>query len=261
MPRVDFIKRAERWYAHGYAERTGADYEPFLKVREVPSRGRSHRIPSWTVGRLHHVLSDLEAGCFYIADYTPDITDIREQYPLLPLEETQAIALALGTKHPAIRGKPHVMTTDFLLTYGKGRLRPLSVKYAVDFDKTRTREKSEIERVYWARRTLTLQFATDYQVPKSLLLAIQWAHTYRTPDGIDTTPFSMEDVLAALDARLRNDPATPLTAVCAANDLEFGFPPGVSLTATRHAIANRRWDLDLRRGIDTLKPLPWRAEP
>ncbi|WP_077849884.1 TnsA endonuclease N-terminal domain-containing protein [Clostridium puniceum] len=29
-----------------------------------------------------------------------DVVDIREQYPLLPIEDTLAIALELGIKHP-----------------------------------------------------------------------------------------------------------------------------------------------------------------
>nr|WP_255193827.1 TnsA endonuclease N-terminal domain-containing protein [Brevibacillus laterosporus] len=48
---------------------------------------------------------------------------MREQFPLLPLEETIVIANELGINHPTDpkTGSPIVMTTDFLLTVNKGQ--------------------------------------------------------------------------------------------------------------------------------------------
>ncbi len=49
--------------------------------------------------------------------------DIREQFPLLPIEETIIIAEELGIKHPTDpnTGEPVVMTTDFLVTVSKNQ--------------------------------------------------------------------------------------------------------------------------------------------
>lgn len=45
---------------------------------------------------MHHFLSKLETNYFYWLDWSPIVSDIREQYPLLPLEETrQAIAVLI----------------------------------------------------------------------------------------------------------------------------------------------------------------------
>lgn len=53
-----------------------------------------------------------------MTEFSDLIVRIREQFPLLPLEETIVIAEELGVKHPANSktGEPVVMTTDFLLT-------------------------------------------------------------------------------------------------------------------------------------------------
>nr|WP_239586128.1 TnsA endonuclease N-terminal domain-containing protein [Brevibacillus laterosporus] len=68
-------------------------------------------------------MSDLERNYFYLTEYSNYIVDIREQFPLLPLEETIVIANELGINHPTDlkTGSPIVMTTDFLLTVNKGQ--------------------------------------------------------------------------------------------------------------------------------------------
>lgn len=50
-----------------------------------------------------------------------DVIDIREQYPLLPIEDTLEIANELGIEHPRHpqTEKAIVMITDFLITYKK----------------------------------------------------------------------------------------------------------------------------------------------
>nr|WP_238602194.1 TnsA endonuclease N-terminal domain-containing protein [Lysinibacillus parviboronicapiens] len=61
----------------------------------------------------------MERDYFYLTEYSDFfVVDIREQYPLLPLEETIVIADELGLKHPTDPKtiEPDVMTTDFLLT-------------------------------------------------------------------------------------------------------------------------------------------------
>jgi len=72
-------------------------------------------------------LSDFEHDYQLIKDWDPSVIDIREQYPLLPLEETLALAEEcnirhLSVRHPTKRGVVIlvVMTTDFVLTISEG---------------------------------------------------------------------------------------------------------------------------------------------
>ncbi|AQT84734.1 Transposon Tn7 transposition protein TnsA [Paenibacillus larvae subsp. larvae] len=55
-------------------------------------------------------------------EWSEEVIDIREQFPLLPLEKTMFIAEKLGIRHPIDPKTKHpiVMTTDMLLTVRKG---------------------------------------------------------------------------------------------------------------------------------------------
>ena len=258
--RADFIKRAERWHINQSHERELTDYQPFFTVRDVPSLGRCHRIPSWSIGRLHHLFSDLEASVFYVADYSSAIIDIREQYPLMPVEETIAISDEIGVRHPAHDGRIHVMSTDLLLTRSGGKLDPVCIKLSSEFEIQRTREKLEIERVYWARRGLQLRFVTEKQISRPLVRAVAWVHAYREPEGLHVGHYPIEQVIQGLDGLFEHDRSLPLSVAGRHLDSDFGLSPGRTLAVARHAIARRHWRLDLRRGIDTLQPLPWMAE-
>ena len=90
----------ERRIKEGRGTGRGVDYKPWLLVQDVPSQGLASRVKGVKTGRVHHLLSQLEHRCFLILDWSGRVTDIREQYPLLPLEETVASAESLGIKHP-----------------------------------------------------------------------------------------------------------------------------------------------------------------
>jgi hypothetical protein len=57
----------ERYKKEGRGQGTGKDYVPWIKVQDFPSNGRSHRVPGWKTGRIHHLLSDQEKRTFYPA--------------------------------------------------------------------------------------------------------------------------------------------------------------------------------------------------
>lgn len=65
----------------------------------------------------------MERNHLYLTEFFDVISDILEQFPLLPQEEMIVIAEELGIKHPADQkiGNPIVMTTEFLLTVDKGQ--------------------------------------------------------------------------------------------------------------------------------------------
>jgi TnsA endonuclease N terminal len=103
-----------KWIKEGRGAGKGKDYKPWLTVRDVSSVGRSHRIFGHKSKRTHHLLSDLELAVFLLLEWHPDTEDIREQFPLR-LEETQPLAVDAGILHPVYRGKPQIMTSDFLV--------------------------------------------------------------------------------------------------------------------------------------------------
>lgn len=90
----------EKRCKEGRGQGRGADYKPWLFIQDVPSRGQVKRIKGTKSQREHHFMSLLEASYFYVLDWSPIVLDIREQYPLLPLEETLEIAEECNVKHP-----------------------------------------------------------------------------------------------------------------------------------------------------------------
>ena len=76
----------------GRGQGEGAEYIPWLQIGDFSSQGRSHRIQDHENGRIHHLFSDLEADYYHILAWADTVVDIREQYPLLPVAETERIA-------------------------------------------------------------------------------------------------------------------------------------------------------------------------
>src|SRR5436309_2818870 len=107
-----------RYQKEGRGQGEFSFYLPWLNIQDVPSEGRSHRPKGWKTHRIHQLLSDLELKFFYHLEWTEDVLDIREQYPILNREETIQIAEEKGINHPKDNktGTPIVMTTDFLIT-------------------------------------------------------------------------------------------------------------------------------------------------
>src|SRR4051812_7772371 len=102
MPRLRPLVTKE-WIEHrikiGRGSGSEADYEPWLVIQDFSSLGRVHRIKGWKHGRVHHLFSDLERNVFLHYEVPFSVTDIREQFPLLPIEETVEIAREIGVKH------------------------------------------------------------------------------------------------------------------------------------------------------------------
>lgn len=143
---------------------------PWLRVQDVPSIGRSHKIQGVTVERIHHLLSDLERSYFLVCEFSEDVVDIREQYPLLPTERAQAIANSIGVRYPRYPKTtlPYVMTTDFLLTVrelnGNFKSVARTVKYRSDLvgkGCKRTLEKLEVERRFWQSQGVDWNIVTE----------------------------------------------------------------------------------------------------
>ncbi|MGF7060032.1 TnsA endonuclease N-terminal domain-containing protein [Brassicibacter mesophilus] len=147
------------------------EYQPFYKVHEFGSRGRVHRIMGWITRRVYQLMSDLELYYFLIRQWDGDnIIDIREQFPLLPLEETLQIAEEEGIIHPPrSRKNKTVMTTDFVITFKEGGLLKdiaIAIKYNSDADNSRTKEKLRLEELFWKKKGIDWKLVTDKEIPK-----------------------------------------------------------------------------------------------
>ena len=93
------ISKVEKWIKEGCGFGIRVDYKPWLNIQDVFSLGRFIRLKGIKTNRQHEFLSDLERNHFNLTEYSNFCVDVREQFPLLPLEETIVIADELGLKH------------------------------------------------------------------------------------------------------------------------------------------------------------------
>ncbi len=84
--------------------KSSKDYQPFVKVADISSLGRSHRVFGHKTKRTHHLLSDLELAVFLLFEWHNNTEDIQEQFPL-DINITKQIANSVGIKHPSQKGE------------------------------------------------------------------------------------------------------------------------------------------------------------
>ena len=239
----------------GRGQGEGMDYLPWLYIQDVPSEGRATRMKGWTTGRMHHFMSDLERDFFYLLDFADHVADIREQYPLLPLEETLAIADKMGVKHPTdpYTGEPVVMTTDFLVTY-KNKSMACSVKPADHLGSTRTIDKLEIEKRYWQERYIEWKIVTDRDIPKIVARNIEWFHKdYENEDLAHFSAYVKSNLQRMLYEYLQEGES--LARAASFCDEKLGLSLGTSLAYFKHFLARKYWVVDLNVKINPSLPV------
>ena len=99
----------------GRGLRSGIDYRPWLKVRDVPSRGTSSTVPGILISRPFHLLSKLETTYFYLIERRPTTLDICEQFPILDIAATLDICRKLDVRHHYLGRNLEPFTIDFLI--------------------------------------------------------------------------------------------------------------------------------------------------
>jgi hypothetical protein len=231
----------------------GANYNPWIHIQDVPSQGLSSRIKGWKTGRIHHLLSEMETSLFYVLDWSPVVLDIREQFPLLPLEETLAIAEQCGINHPSDphTKEPIVMTTDFAVTtHQKNRSveHARTVKGTQDLQSQRTLEKLEIERRYWQRRNTDWGIVTERDIPRTVAENVKWLHPYRHVELLSLTQNDISRVAAVMTPMVLQAEKS-LAEIATISDDRLGLAPGLSLSVARHLLANQVWRVDINQPI------------
>lgn len=270
-----------RWIKEGRGQGTGADYKPWLTVRDVPSIGERTQILGVKTRREHHLMSRWELYFLLMMEWSTRVVDIREQYPHLSfdtvdsarwsverlLEESLAIARDLGYRHHEIPGsrnregnlEPEVPTTDFVLTIrdptgGDDLVVARTIKMAKDLT-PRTLQKLEIERQYWRRRGVDWGVVTERHIPLALALNLDWLHQDLLPTAhVPVDPEILPRVARTL-TNLVLDDTGPLAEATDRCDDRLRFAPGTSLAVARHLIATRQWQVNMYRRLEPCEPL------
>lgn len=261
MGRAKGVRNIDRWKKLGYGSGRGINYKPWLTVRSFGSRGMAHRVLGHKTGRIHHFHSNHELGCFLLLEWDDKIVDIREQFPLHPVAETQRIAKSLGYRHPIQRWKwkgkwkqqPAVQTSDFRVTFSDDSPVPemiISVKPSVELEKRRVLEKLEIERTYWERRSIEWQLVTEQELPQVVIDNLNLVLPFRELDRIRIPEGSSESLIDELYRYFDRSNNHSLRAVCRDFEQDIGLPSGTGLCLVWHAIATKRWSTDLSQPLN-----------
>lgn len=235
----------ERRKIEGYGAGEGATYKPWIGVTDFSSLGRVHRVPSPKVGRSVHLFSDVESNVFHLLEWTDDIIDIREQFPL-QRQLTIEIAAALEIHHPCYPKThiPSVMTVDFMVT----RLRD-GITYSEAFDCKRTEdaedprviEKLEIVRTYFSGMDVPYRLVFHSKIPMQKVKNVEWIRggILRKEEIEQYTGFYDEHtkiMASELQGSTRNK---PLYEYCNAYDTRCGIVQGTGLRIAKMLMYQR----------------------
>lgn len=241
----------------GRGQGLGIEYKPWLHIQDVSSLGRSTRLKGNKISRQYEFLSDLERNYFYLLEYSDLIVDIREQYPLLPIEETLLIAAELGIKHPIDPNtkEPIVMTTDFVVT-NKGKENTdvaRTLKYKNDLADERVLEKFEIERVYWERKGINWGIVTENEVSKTMATNIAFVHGYadlRYIDGFQETEQSeLDEFSIYLIGKLLSEEFS-VREIAHQLEKNYGLPVGSGITLFKHLVITKTIEIELSEKLN-----------
>lgn len=244
-------------WKEGRGQGEGSDYKPWLYIHDVASKGLVTRIQGWKHQREHHLLSNGEFAYFCQLEWSEQVVDIREQFPLWPIEETQEIADRLGIKHPDPRQGENniaVMTSDIRITTANGGDFVRTVKTPSDLKKRRTIEKFEIERCYWEKRGVNWGIVIANDIPKDFVRNMTWIHPHKYFVSTEIRKEQFGQIAEEFTALVRNQ-TTSLAKSAKHLDSKYGLEVGTGLLLARHLIATRKWKVDMDIWINPSKPL------
>lgn len=235
-------KKQEKWLKEGRGQGELADYKPWIKISDISSSGRSHRVFGHKTKRTHHLLSDLELATFLFLEWSPTVLDIREQFPL-NYDDTLIIAEEKQVKHPSVRGNIHIMTSDFYVVSSNENYSQfvLQAKYSKDLDDIRTIEKLEIERHYWQSKGIAWQIITEKDIPMVIQNNIKWLY----PESNGEINFNIEEKLSFYVNQFSQAPSRSLIELCKEIDSAYFGELGASLNEIRKLLALRFFTFDI----------------
>ncbi|WP_112179363.1 TnsA endonuclease N-terminal domain-containing protein [Paraliobacillus zengyii] len=236
-----------RYIKEGRGSGELSDYKPWLTNQDFPSLGRTHRPKGWKTNREHQLFSDIERNYFYILDWSENVIDIREQYPL-DREKTIKIADKKRINHSFERANktPIVMTTDFLVTVkGQDGINYIarSIKPANQLNDKRVIEKLEIERQYWEDENVDWRIVTELDIPRDLCRNIEQLHKHYDLEEKDK-------LLAETLYREIVEQEGILLKALNSFDSKYNLEVGSALALFKHLLANKNIKLDLMQKIN-----------
>ena len=251
----------QKMIKEGYGFGVGSRYKPWINIQDVPSLGRATRIKGTKTRRQHELLSDMERNYFYILEFSDSVKDIREQFPLLPIEDTIAIASEIGIKHPKNpkTGEDIIMTTDFLITVSTAdgiKEVARTIKSKDDLLNKRILEKFEIERIFWKKRNVDWAIVTEEEIDRTIANNMSFIHGYTDIKNVDAfneiDSLEIQDLIYEFLRRLIDDKRS-IRAVALEFDNDMSLESGCGLSIFKYLVINKIIEIDISKKIDVNK--------
>ena len=252
----------EKMIKEGLGSGKGRDYKPWLKIQDFPSKGRVTRVKGIKTQRQHELFSDLERNYFYYLDFSDNVVDIREQFPLLPIEETIIIAKELGVEHPnnPMTKESIVITSDFLLIVkeknGEIVEKARTLKYKEDLVDRRVLEKFEIERQCYLKRGIDWGIVTEEEIDKAVSKSIADLYAYQNLEEVELfkeiDSEDLDDMKLYFIRQCASYEGT-LKSLCSRFDRTMGMCSGSGISMFKHLLINKMISINIFDGIDLKK--------
>jgi len=240
----------EKYLREGRGCGNGSSYRPWISVQDFASRGVASRVKGMTTGRVHHLMSNHELAFFYILDWSDEVTDIREQYPLFDLESAVRIAAQAGIKYPTnnVSGYPYVLTCDFMITTTTG-VKARTIKTASELSNPRVLEKLEVERRYWLEQGIDWKIITEREILYQKAKNIEWIYTAFHADTASVSTHDMKQAQNTMLQLLMNNEYSVIEASQIVES-EFCFARGFGLYLFKQLLLNKTIAVNLNEPLN-----------
>lgn len=235
----------DRYLREGRGCGSGSGYAPWIWIQNFASNGIVSRVKGRKTERIHHLMSKNELAYFYLLDWSDDVLDIREQYPLLDLETAQKAASQAGIKYPTdnISGFPYVLTCDFMITTLKG-LKARTIKLSSELNDKRVLEKLEIERRYWLIYGIDWKIATEKEISYVIAKNIEWVYSVQGFD-IENIYKAESDAMFAMFDNSHCSAAEIVRKI----EAEYSLSEGVGLALFKYLLFKKYINVDLGKPL------------
>lgn len=158
----------------------GAQYKPWVKVREVNLLKTGSNAIDWKTGRATELLSQTEYGLFMMLRWDDAVQEIREQFPLGDME-VENVVNEENRKRELLKQSPlpmpnlddDCMYTTFLVDFIDGSCKAIAVVSDSSHLSDIQINRCWIQKQYWRRKGVPFEIKDYHSINKTLVRNIR----------------------------------------------------------------------------------------
>ena len=208
-------------------------------------------------GRIHHLQSDNQYRAFLYFEWSNQVLDIRESYPLLDVMEAvdEKEDLRFDRFKDKEKDRQFILTTNFLLTIDKGNgdmeYVARTVKNTSELIRAITAEKLEIERRYWKAKGIEWKIITEKELDKQYVKNIEFVR--ETLLQSQWQEQELQELGNKLALVLMNSAEQSLKQTLKEYERILNLSEGTGLFVFRYLIAKKKIHIDMFKKFEVSK--------